>query len=415
MTDLSHRSVSFASYNRAAALDLIRRSGPLTRRELADALGLSRAGIATVVDQLVMSGAAVEEQGERTKGGPGRPPRLITLVEEGGASVLALIVRPRRVEAALVSSGGEVTASRSAEMPLSSDASASARELIALAKAVTAGVEPGPSAAALVLPTLVHDGGRIDHHGARELMPTWLDEDVVLSLERELGLSVDVVNETVAAAVGEAALAGTGVERCAIYVKVGASGTGMCTLVGGVPFGGASGIAGQLGHISIRGQGVRCPCGQRGCIAAEIDYQVREELERRRGHLTRFSVEDLVREAKDGEPATRRFFYDIGIQLAPALGAAINLLQPSTVVIGGDLADGDTGLLAGLEGELSLSVHPGIAEGLQVSVSRFGSISTAVGAASLIGDRARSQGPRMPVPLTPHPAGAPTATIVSPR
>lgn len=392
MTDPTNRSVSFASYNRTAAIELIRRSGPLTRRELADALGLSRTGIATVVDQLLDSGVVVEEPGERAKGGPGRPPRVVALADEGGASVLALIVRPRRVEVALVSPRGAVAASRSTEMSLSSDASVSSRELVALARAVTADADARPTAAALVLPTLVHDGGRIDHHGARELMSTWLDEKVVPTLERDLGLPIEVVNETVATAVGEAALTGASAERCAIYVKVGASGTGMCTLVGGVPFGGASGIAGQLGHISIRGQGVRCPCGQRGCIAAEIDYQVREEIERRRGHLPRFSVEDLVREATGGEPATRRFFYDLGIQLAPALGAAINLLQPSTVVVGGDLADGDTGLLAGLQGELSLSVHPGIAEGLQVSLSRFGPMSTAVGAVALIDDRARFRG-----------------------
>ena len=391
MTEPLHGNSSYAAYMRAAAIDLVRRNGPRTRRELADALGLSRTGIASLVDHLRDSGLAIEEDAPPVAGRPGRPPRIITLVQNEASSVLSLIVRPRRIEAVLVSSERTVTALRTEDTPLSADALESTATLVGFVTELMSETGVAPSAATLVLPTPVHTGGRINPRGARELMPTWLDARVIEQMRDELSLPVHVINETAASAVGEATSVGLMNERCVLYVKVGASGTAMCTLVDGNPFGGATGIAGQLGHISIRGHGVRCPCGQRGCIAAEIDYQVKEELERRRLHNPRITVEDLVRDASDEDPATRRFFYDIGIQLAPALGAAINVLEPSTVIVGGDLSDVDTGLLAGLESELSLSVHPGIAEGLSILRAPVGPIATAVGSAILLDQLAAGQ------------------------
>jgi predicted NBD/HSP70 family sugar kinase len=387
MVEIDTRVTSFASYNRTATLDLLRVSGPLTRRQLQDALGLSRTGLATVLDQLLAEGAVAEGDPEvdHAHRRRGRPPRLVSLIAVDEAPTLVLAVRPRRVEAALITSARDIVAVRTAPLPLSAAASESASLLTALGREVLGDATASPGTLALVLPTLVHDDGRIDPHGARELMSSWLDDVSIRRISDEFETPLRVVNETVASALGEALSPANAPARCALYVKVGASGTGMCTLLDGEPFRGATGLAGQLGHVSIRGHGVRCPCGQRGCIAAEIDAQVREEVERRAsGSGEGYTVESLVADAVGGDPSTRRLFYDIGAQLAPALGAAINLFEPSLVTIGGDLAEGDTGLMAGLEAELSLSVHPGIAGGLKISPSVLGSKATLIGAARLV-------------------------------
>jgi glucokinase len=86
-------------------------------------------------------------------------------------------------------------------------------------------------------------------------------------LHSRLGLPVVVENDVNAAAVGAFDALGLDERASLAFVSIG---TGLATghVVDGRLLRGATGAAGELGHVPVPGAAVRCPCGQTGCLEA---------------------------------------------------------------------------------------------------------------------------------------------------
>ncbi|MFA9445859.1 ROK family protein [Egicoccus sp. AB-alg6-2] len=172
-------------------------------------------------------------------------------------------------------------------------------------------------------------------------------------LKQKVGRDVRVANDVTAAAVAEHRLgAGRGTDDL-LGVHVG-TGVGGGIILGGKPFEGGAGGAGEFGHIVVRQGGAVCPCGRRGCVEAYAGRRAMElAAERTLASGGQTILFDVMREK--GKPrATSGIFqeaYDRGDPLVAdlldeaidALGAgiasAVNLLDVDVVVLGGGLAD----------------------------------------------------------------------------
>jgi glucokinase len=139
--------------------------------------------------------------------------------------------------------------------------------------------------------------------------------------------------------------------RDIIAVFVG-TGIGGCLIRGGDIIAGATGNAGELGHMIIKAGGPRCGCGARGClealasktaIARRVDKAVRkglqtvlgEKMARKGGRLKSRDLAEAVA-AKDlvALKEVQRAGHFLGI----GLGSLINLLGPEIVIVGGGVA-----------------------------------------------------------------------------
>ncbi len=139
--------------------------------------------------------------------------------------------------------------------------------------------------------------------------------------------------------------------RDIIAVFVG-TGIGGCIFRAGEIIAGATGNAGELGHMTIKAGGPRCGCGNRGClealasktaIARRVDKAVRkglqtvlgEKMARKGGRLKSRDLAEAVA-AKDlvalNEVQRAAHFLGIG------LGSLINVLGPEIVIVGGGVA-----------------------------------------------------------------------------
>lgn len=172
-------------------------------------------------------------------------------------------------------------------------------------------------------------------------------------LEQKLGHPVRVANDVTAAAVAEQRLGAARGTDDVLAVFVG-TGVGGGIVLGGRPFEGAAGGAGEFGHIVVRQGGAVCPCGRRGCVEA---YAGRRAMvlaaERAAAAGTPTILFDVVAEEGRSRPTSGVFktALDRGDQLVAdlvddaiaALGAgiasAVNLLDVDVVVLGGGLAD----------------------------------------------------------------------------
>jgi glucokinase len=179
----------------------------------------------------------------------------------------------------------------------------------------------------------------------RDLPPTMV-EDLHGQLMRAIGLRVELENDANAAAYGEyKAGAGLG-SRNMFYMMIG-NGIGGAIILDGKLWTGASGFAGEVGHITIDSEGLECVCGNTGCLetvasAPSIVRRARERLYRdntsslsRLGLNKSFTADDVAHQANEGDDFALMMIERTGKYIGTGVATVINLLNIERIVLGG--------------------------------------------------------------------------------
>jgi predicted NBD/HSP70 family sugar kinase len=179
------------------------------------------------------------------------------------SSIVGVDVGGTTTRAVLFDHAFRPLAARSTATPLGAD---SITELVAtMVDELGNGAGAAPDAVAVGVP------GRV--HGARGMVGSAVNLGIIdpvplgEMLRARLGLPVHVENDVNAAALG--AFAHFGLEPWSSLALVNV-GTGIAAgfVLGGRLLRGATGGAGEIGHVPMRPDGPRCPCGQIGCAEA---------------------------------------------------------------------------------------------------------------------------------------------------
>ncbi|MDR7383846.1 ROK family transcriptional regulator [Promicromonospora iranensis] len=307
---------------------------PLSRAGVAAATGLARATVSTLVDQLVAAGL-VRELPAVTGGRAGRP--AVPLVPAPRSVVgLGLEVNVDYLGARVLDLTGEVVSEQVVPGALhDSDPTVVLGRLGALAREVSDGVAASGmtvAGARLALPGLVDP-----RTGLLEVAPNlgWSSLDPVPLLG--LGdLGVRIANEAKLAALAELA-GGSDVAAPDSFIFVsGDVGIGAAIVVDRALFLGERGWNGEIGHVVVDPAGPRCSCGAFGCLE---QYAGKEAMMRAAGLPLDSALSALITrltEAGDaGRPADGRRTLPAGRALGSALADFVNLLDVSTIVLGG--------------------------------------------------------------------------------
>jgi glucokinase len=216
-------------------------------------------------------------------------------------------------------------------------------------------------------------------------------------MAERLGLPVVVDNDGNVALLAEhRAGAAKGASHAAMLTL--GTGIGGALLVDGRLVRGASGAAGELGHIVVDLDGPPCPgnCPSRGCLeavasgsalAVEGDRAIARDpssalarAEAAGRPVTGALVTEL---AHDGDPAALAAIEVIGRRLGVGLASIANALNPEVIVIGGGVIAAGELLLGPAREELAARALPPIAEAVRIEPARFGAESGVLGAALL--------------------------------
>ncbi|WP_369372929.1 ROK family protein [Promicromonospora sp. Populi] len=161
-------------------------------------------------------------------------------------------------------------------------------------------------------------------------------------------------------------------------------------MLGGRALHGRSGVAGEIGHVSVDEHGPVCRCGNRGCLEMLVGApSLLAMLPPEAGHLT---LADLVTRARDGDAGSRRVVFDAGRHLGVALANLCNLVDPDVVVIGGTLAEAGDLLLEPLRTSLGQRVVATSRGPVEVVPSALGADAGVRGALAAALDQARMFG-----------------------
>ncbi|MDO0928918.1 ROK family transcriptional regulator [Streptomyces sp. TG1A-8] len=332
--------------NLARVMHAVRAQGPLSRAAIASRIGLTRAAVSTLVDELTRWGL-LEELGPERPGRVGRPGSALAVSGSGPAGIGAEVGVDHLAVCAVDLRGGvRVRAVRHgtnrgrAPEPV-------IEELRGLVQRVVAEAEREdlwPAGLAVAVPGLVDRDG---HTVVRAPNLDWHHADLGALLPGGPPLTVD--NEANFGALAELWL-GTGTPRDFLHVSA-EIGIGAAVVVDGQLLRGTRGFAGELGHVPVRPDGPPCPCGGRGCLE---QYAGEEAVLRAAGLEPGEDLVGLLAErAAAGDTAVRRALRDAGTALGIALTGAVNLLDPETVVLGGALAGLSPWLLPSLSVELA--------------------------------------------------------------
>ena len=134
---------------------------------------------------------------------------------------------------------------------------------------------------------------------------------------------------------------------------------------------GATGSAGELGHMTLDEQGDVCRCGNRGCLETFISSEaVLGLMATTRG--PDFTVSDLVDTALAGDIGCARVIGDTGRTLGTSVANLCNVINPELVVVGGELARAGDLLLGPLREIVSRYGVQGCTRDLTISAAELG-------------------------------------------
>jgi predicted NBD/HSP70 family sugar kinase len=315
-----------------------------TRAELVDLTGLGRSTVSQRLELLASNGLIVPAGPRESTGG--RPPIAVAF-NAGAGIILAGDLGATHARVGITDLAGEVLHEEAAEIPIAYGPDrvlgwleVTFEKLIAdqgfdLSDVRGVGVGlPGPVEFATGVPV------------APPIMPGWDGYEVATRLRERFGTRVLVDNDVNIMAVGEHWSCWPGSPHL-LFVKV-ATGIGCGIVTEGHVHRGAQGAAGDIGHIRVPGyDDVVCGCGNVGCLEAVASGGALAARLTALG-LPATNSRDVVRHVRDGTPEAVSAVRQAGRDIGTVLATAVNLFNPGIIVIGGDMAQADEALLAGI-------------------------------------------------------------------
>jgi predicted NBD/HSP70 family sugar kinase len=394
----------------SSILALLGTRGPTSRADVARALDVSPATITQLTRDLIGRGLVVELEHAPSQGG--RPARLLGLVRSAGGVIGAKVTADH---VAIVDMDLDGTIRSTTSHPFDPDA---VDALDALGHILGSAVDDH---AGNLLGIGVGIPGSVDSQASGIVeAPTlgWSDARVGAVLRSALGVPVLVENDVNTLAVAER-LYGTGRDHETYLVVTIGRGIGCGIVVDGSVYRGASGGAGEIGHVPITVDGPLCGCGSTGCLEAHIgeDALVRQAWER--GVVgPRGTSAGLRLAADDGDPTARAIYREAGVLLGRALAGVVHTIDPEIVVLLGEGIDAWPHWEPGFEPSFRGHLMPA-RRGLPFVVEPWAEDKWALGAAALVlaspfdgsgtsGDQGRLVRERLHAGALDLPVGAPS-------
>lgn len=323
---------------RLQILQVLGESGPLNRAELAERVGVSRSTlselVATLLEQRAILAAGTDAD---SRTGRGRPAERLVLDPDAG-QLLGVDFGRGRIHIVIADAARNILASGGEACQPQEDWPARTDRAFRLIDrlAAQAGVHyqalrgvgigfPGPLSP--------HVGGSTPPYQAKSRSAA---AALSTAFSERFGVGVIVDNNVRFAALGEAGWAPPGDIRDLLYIRL-STGIGGGLIVGGRLAAGASGFAGELGHIAVPGCTTHCRCGKQGCLETVASLPAVLDACRTGAAPGLLTANDLRVAVDRGDPIVDRVLRDAGSAVGRILGDMVLLLDPSDVVLAGEL------------------------------------------------------------------------------
>jgi N-acetylglucosamine repressor len=331
-------------HNQQLVLKAIYTGRAASRVEIAQETGLTRPTVSHIVGELLDAGLVQEEGQGESRGG--KPPTLLSFVEDA-YQVVALHLGGTKTLGALTDLRGRILAHAVRPTDRTSVESVVEGLCLVLDELRTRATRP-------LLGVGISAPGLVDPRNGVVRYAAYLNwQDVPLSGQLAAQCCGDVPiyvdNDTNLAALGEQVFgAGDGVNNM-VVVMVG-TGIGAGFILNGEIYHGARAGAGEIGHMPVADNDVRCVCGRQGCLEAAASgwALIRRAQEAAAANpdsmLNVLASEGLTIEAvcqavEAGDPTAVALAREVGHYLGLAVAMLVSTLNPQRVIVGGSVSE----------------------------------------------------------------------------
>lgn len=376
--------------NRFNILNTIRISGAISRVEIAEITGQSRASVTNITARLIDEGLIFEKRTEDSAVRGRR--RVLLAMNPDAAYVVGVKLSASRISCAVTDMQAEVRSSvnlpvRTAKRPVAFMADLieeAVRHCVEAAKLDLGGI----SGIGIGVPGFVNS-----LTGTCCWTPLYQQGDIHLKqlVESRLGIDTFIENDTNTVTLAHQWFGeGRGIDHFLVVTIE--DGVGMGIVVNGQLYRGASGFAAEFGHMVVNDSGPLCRCGKCGCLEAYVsDFSILAEAQRAaasgawpRSPAENLNYEDVLALAQAGDTVLAAIFDNAGRYLGEGLSALIQIFNPAKIIISGDGVKAGDLMFAGMREVLSKQTNPAHERATRIVIQKWRDTDWARGAASLV-------------------------------
>lgn len=323
------------SHNEQLVVALLRDHAPLSRAQLSDRLGLTRAAMSRIVGSMLDRGL-LQETGTHSTPGAGRPGTNLELSTRWAG--IGLDARADRCELLFLEMGGRILGREVLDMPRRPSPEQFVAALGERLDGFDGGAEHELTGLGVALPGTMSEDRRTvqrSHHFS------WDDVPLVDLLEERLGMPVALRHGAECAAIANARLPELATSTRLLHVQIG-TGLGLALtrnrdLDETLPVG-----WGGAGHVLLGDPKRRCICGRLGCVDTVVGFGAFASHGLTAGlhvppgldGMYEFAAE-VAHRATSGETFAVDMLSDLAAELGRILAVFITIEVPDAVTIGG--------------------------------------------------------------------------------
>jgi N-acetylglucosamine repressor len=222
---------------------------------------------------------------------------------------------------------------------------------------------------------------------------------LVTYLKQHFDLPVCLFNDTKATTIGEHRF-GYAVDKSQVLTINIDWGVGLGIIINGEVFNGASGFAGELGHIQVKPDGMLCHCGKVGCLdtitsALALIRQAKEGINSGRAtilkqivnnNLEQLETSHIIEAVHAGDEFSIDLLSTVGTELGKGLATAVHLFNPEVIIVGGLLAEAGPFISNPIEQAINKYCLSDFKNPLSIHISKLGAKARLLGTQAYLFD-----------------------------
>lgn len=319
--------------NRIAVLKLIDRHNPISRKDIANQLGLTPAAVTLICTELLESGLLYEVGTVKNEAKAGRK-KVLLAFNYDYKYVFGIELEPKKTYLVLSNLCGKIIERQELETQSELEPVKFIEKLAKICKTMQQAAQIPEDK---ILGAGICTTGIVDKEKgiAVKAYGIW-EEPVPICdyLQKELQIPVYLENNVNAYAKAEL-LWGAGRERENLLLIKWGPGVGSAVVLDGEVYEGHHGKAAELGHFIVKKDGEQCKCGRRGCLETMVSITA---LQKRIPRLNAENMSELLENGTDSEKQILTEAIDL---FAQTIVNSTTILAPDRVVLFGDLFVGE--------------------------------------------------------------------------
>ena len=363
--------------NQKVLLDEIVTNSPISRARLSEITGLNKSTVSSQVNTLIEKNLIFEIGQGQSSGG--RKPVMLVFNKNAGYSI-GIDIGVDNINAILTDLKGNIVIDQHQQLEKPS-LDKNKDVLFSMIKDLIKKMPDSPYGLigiGLCVPGLVNTEQKVVFTPNID----WnYNLDLKSLIEQEFQVPVFIENEANAGAYGEKVFGAAKNFNNLIYVSVG-TGIGIGIVINNDLYRGVNGFAGEMGHLTIDYNGLKCSCGNRGCW--ELYASEKALLTTFSNNANIHSYQELMHLANQNDPEVLMALQNFGFYLGIGLTSILNTFNPQAVIIRNDIVEALPMVLNSIRNSILSRTNDKLTSSHELLLSSLGNNAPALGTSSIV-------------------------------